>query len=151
MEIIDLTGDDGEVVAQKESQEPRLSRKRALGSQERDEEFKRLRADVSHDFIDEYDPSRTAQAVCYWISVRSSNYSPNYDGENVEGLMNLLSLKRAWVEMADKDRSRESLDALAGRFKVLSGKWMIFCNTSEARRTWTTIANAVVSGELGSS
>ena len=82
MEIIDLTGDDGEVVAQKESKETHLSRKRALGSQERDEEFKRLRADVFpvsngwavydpscaalplSDFIDEYDPSRTAQAVC---------------------------------------------------------------------------------------
>jgi hypothetical protein len=104
-------------------------------------------------FISRWPPSHTSVSYCNWIQVqvggvndtsavpRSSEHAPAIDLQ-----ARIEAMKGAFLSMiADPPSvSVSALDELAKDYAVLTGKWMVFCDSSNVDERWRSIVQMLV-------
>src|SRR5690349_6147378 len=96
-------------------------------------------------------PSQTSQSDYDWIVVHNPNLIV-LDNDVNEGL-----LQRKWRSVLATHKSnplsikqfQSEIDAMARECDCLSGKWMLFVPNKDIDSVWSTIARAVMQGNLG--
>ena len=94
------------------------------------------------EFLQKHRPSEAEPRQYAWIQINApaAEYVEEGDSEGAEA---------AWLGTEEKSIAR--IDAIAARFGVLGGKWLLFPRAAEADNCWNKIARAVCEGKLGHS
>lgn len=101
------------------------------------------------DFLYRYPPSRIGRHQACWISVMARSLPMG------STLGSFTTLMREWQQLCNAHSrnaiTSETIARLAVKYGELSGKWLIFPNTTSVNEVWSTIAEATVADRLGPS
>lgn len=95
------------------------------------------------DFLEKFPPSETSNRHCSWIAVHKRT-AKSYDAD-------ITRMMQEWQSIINskKQITPQVIFELGKKYFCLSGKWLLFPQTKDVDRVWSTICQATVEGKLG--
>ncbi|TMW69016.1 hypothetical protein Poli38472_001172 [Pythium oligandrum] len=96
-------------------------------------------------FLEQYRPSMWSERALAWICVQHLSEQSRQD-EDIDGLV------QEWEAICARPHpppQASDVHLLSQKYRVLSGKWMVFCPREDVDRVWSSVVWALLSGHLG--